>query len=72
MFNLFKLFFPGESETLADASNNAILRDASGNIISIPAVNLNAVGGGGGGFNPLNAIALLSPIDENGNRVRKR
>jgi hypothetical protein len=72
MFNLFKIFFPSESETSIDISNNAILRDASGNIITIPAVNLNAVGGGGGGFNPLNALALLSPIDEHGNRVRKR
>ena len=74
MFNQMYHIFLGNTKTeyanniSTDASNNTILRDASGNIISIPIINnIN-----GGGFNPFTISTILSPIDEHGNRVRKR
>ena len=64
-------FFSNESESqnkiVLDASNNSITRDASGNIITVAKIDLL----GGGGFNPLNAVAMLAPINKFGNRVKK-
>jgi hypothetical protein len=64
-------FFSNESESQnkieLDASNNSIETDASGNIIKLAKINLL----GGGGFNPLNAVGMLAPIDKFGNRVRR-
>jgi len=58
-----------ENKIVLDTSNNSIERDASGNIIRLAKLDLIRVGGGG--FNPLNAVAMLAPIDKFGNRVRR-
>jgi len=58
-----------ENKIVVDASSNSIVKDASGNIIRFPKLDL--LGGGGGGFNPLSAVGMLAPIDKFGNRVRR-
>lgn len=54
-----------ENKIVLDTSNNSIERDASGNIIRLAKLDLLR------GFNPLNAVAMLAPIDKFGNRVRR-
>jgi hypothetical protein len=68
MGNFFSNEIEPENKIVLDASNNSIERDASGNIIILPKLDLLRVGGG---FNPLNAVAMLAPIDKFGNRVRR-
>jgi len=69
MGNLFSNESESQNKIVLDASNNSIETDASGNIIKLAKINL--LGGGGGGFNPLNAVGMLAPIDKFGNRVRR-
>jgi hypothetical protein len=69
MGNLFSNDSEPENKIALDASNNSIERDASGNAIEVAKINL--WGGGGGGFNPLNAVGMLAPIDKFGNRIRR-
>jgi hypothetical protein len=73
MGNLFSNESESQNKIVLDASNNSIETDASGNIIKLSKINLLGVGGdgGGGGFNPLNAVGMLAPIDKFGNRVRR-
>ena len=66
MGNFFSNELESENKIVLDASNNSIERDASGNIIRLPKLDLLR-----GGFNPLNAVAMLAPIDKFGNRVRR-
>jgi hypothetical protein len=68
MGNLFSMESEPEKQILTDASNNPIIRDASGNIILILHNNNN---NDGCGFNPHKFGAVLAPIDLFGNRVRK-
>jgi len=72
MGNLFSSEPEPEKKILNDANNNSIIRDASGNVITILNNNDNNNNGGGeGGFNLSDFAAVLAPIDKFGNRVRK-
>jgi hypothetical protein len=69
MGNLFSMETEPEKPILTDASNNSIIRDASGNIIPIlhnDVIKCENV------FNAHKFGAVLAPIDIFGNRVRKR
>ena len=67
MGNIFSNESESQNKIVLDASNNSIERDASGNAIEVAKLNL----WGGGGFNPLNAVGMLAPIDKFGNRIRR-
>jgi len=71
MGNLFSIESESEPENKleVDASNNPIVRDASGNVI---AISYNNIIPNENGFNPHNFAAVLAPIDLFGNRVIKR
>jgi hypothetical protein len=68
MGNLFSMESEPEKQILTDASNNQIIRDASGNIIPILHNDIMKCENV---LNPHKFGAVLAPIDLFGNRVRK-